>query len=409
MTSLYTLGIIIYTGLIRLTAIWSVKAREWINGRITQRDEIRSLHVTDAPIWFHCSSLGEFEQARPVIESLRQKTNQKILLTFFSPSGYLPRQNYHEADWIYYLPADTKRNARWWLDTFQPKLLILAKYDFWFNMIQACHDREIPVVLISALFRPNQYFFSFLGKSFRFKLQRFHKIFVQNVDSKHLLQRHGFKNVDIAGDSRIDRVLKIASKTDPMEIISTFCKDKKTILFGSSWQQEETILFDWLKNQDYAPFKVILVPHDVSDKNISALKRRIPIPYSTWTDGHVDHNHTLLLIDTTGLLNKLYYFAWMAIIGGGFRKSIHNILEPMAFKVPIGMGPNYHRFPEAVQMVEQKGAFVIRNASDFSSIVNRLKDPDVYGHAQDAISDFLSRNKGATKRIINYLEESALI
>lgn len=409
MSTLYTLGIWIYTITIKAASLFSKKAKAWVQGRSSQATSWLNLSIDKPPIWFHCSSLGEFEQARPIIELLKTNTQEKILLTFFSPSGYLPTQDYTMADWIYYLPADLPKNTQNWINKFSPKLLILTKYDFWYNYIHACHKQQIPIILISAVFRSNQYLFKPYGRAFRLQLQKFKKIFTQNEATLALLQRYEFSNLQTAGDTRIDRVHQIAKNADPLPKIKDFCAKKRTVILGSSWYEEEDILISWMNQFNIKELKFILVPHDVSRKKIDELKAKITVPYSLWSDGSLNVDHQVLIIDTIGLLNKIYQYGWLAFIGGGFRKNIHNILEPMAHQLPVIIGPNFKNFPEAVEMVKSGGAFVIHDHIEFEKIINQLSDQTLYNKSTEVISSYIQENRGASDHIFKYLQQNFLI
>ncbi len=409
MNRLYTIGIWVYTFAIKAASLFSPKAKEWLQGRSHQAQLIQSFSINQSPIWFHCSSLGEFEQARPIIELIKNHTQEKILLTFFSPSGYLPTKDYEYADWIFYLPADLPQHAKNWIKKFHPKLFILTKYDLWYNYIHTCHHQQIPIILISAIFRPNQYLFKSYARSFRFQLQKFNQIFTQNKETLQLLKKYEFSNVQLTGDTRIDRVSKIAQDSDPIAKIKDFCANKRTIIFGSSWSEEENILIDWLKENNSDDLKYILVPHDVSKGKIEVLKAKIDIPYSLWSSESIDDNHQVLIVDTIGLLNKIYQYGWVAFIGGGFRKSIHNILEPMAQQIPVIIGPNYSNFPEAVEMVESGAVFVVNNYNEFRDTLHKLSNPMIYEDISKTIAHYIKTNQGASQLIFKYLQENNLL
>ena len=342
----------------------------------------------------------------PSLRRSKRQNEHEILLTFFSPSGYEIRRDYAQADYVFYLPADTPVRVNQWLDQFSPRLLILTKYDFWWNYIRECLRRDIPVVLISALFRPNQYLFKWYGQKFRKMLMQFEAIFVQNEESYQLLHRARFNNIVRSGDTRIDRVLEIADRADQFRKIAQFCQDSRILLAGSSWPAEERMIAQWYREHHTGHYKIIIAPHDISRNHIMQIAHLFDDQVVLWSESPHEIRSDVLIIDSIGMLASLYQYATIAFIGGGFRKNIHNVLEPLAFSVPVVIGPNYKNFPEAVQLVNQGGIFVVNDLDGFVETEIQLRDPGKYQNCQTTIQKYLHENKGASHKIFEYLQNS---
>lgn len=405
MLLLYDLGIQFYLLAIRLAAFFNKKARLWWNGRENWYEKMRMAIPADAhPVWIHCASLGEFEQGRPVIESLKQQhPDVKILLTFFSPSGYEIRKNYAQADYVFYLPADTARNARKFLHAVQPRLAIFVKYEFWYHYLHQLSKRNITTYLISAIFHPKQPFFNWYGRFFRRMLPFFTKIFVQNEASAKLLRQIDVHHFEIAGDTRIDRVVEIAKQAKTFPIIEQFVGNQPVLTAGSSWPPDEAILLEFINQNTNNGWKYIFAPHDISESHILQIVQRFHatvsvVRFSQATDSV--ENAQVLIIDNIGMLSSLYRYGKIAYIGGGFGAGIHNTLEPIAFGLPVLFGPKYEKFEEAVQLVRNGGAFVVKNTNDFSEIFLHLNTEAAYQKASQAARNYVIENQGATERII---------
>jgi 3-deoxy-D-manno-octulosonic-acid transferase len=405
MAVVYNLGIFFYHLFIRAGSLFNQKARQWVSGRKGLLQKMGDAIETGDPIiWFHAASLGEFEQGRPVMEAFRkQYPDYKILLTFFSPSGYEIRKNYEGADYIFYLPIDTEHNARKLVQIVQPKMVILIKYEFWFNLLNQLHKQHIPVMIISAIFRPHQHFFKWYGSWFRKQLRKINQFFVQNRESEALLRSVGIKQVRISGDTRFDRVASIAASQQANELVSRFAQGSRVILGGSTWSPDEKLLAHYLKStpQDV---KLIIAPHEVHEGRIQSILQLFngmeTMRYSEATKENIDRAR-VLIIDGIGFLSALYRYCRVAYIGGGFGKGIHNILEAVTFGKPVLFGPEHQKFGEALSLLEEGGAFAISHEQDLREHLDRLLSNDeFYAVASENCLQFIDKNKGATPLIL---------
>lgn len=353
-------------------------------------------------VWFHCASLGEFEQGRPLIEKIKQKNPaQKILLTFFSPSGYEIRKDYKSADFVCYLPFDSPRNVSRFLDKFQPTAAIFVKYEFWHFYLKNLKKRQISTFLVSAVFRKEQLFFRWYGNFFRKMLNCFSQIFVQDEASAKLLKINNLTDVIVAGDTRIDRVLDIASAKKPMPEIEAFCESKKIIVVGSSWQPDEAVLLPFFNSKLPSDWKVIIAPHEIGEQHLKAIETNSELPtvrYSVFSESE-KNDARVLIIDNIGMLSSLYRFGNIAYIGGGFGSGIHNTLEPIAHGLPVVFAKKYHKFSEAVALVNSGGGFTIQNQSDFEKTINFLFDEKNRTSASAKAKRYVDENRGATEII----------
>lgn len=402
-------GIIRVYGLaIRLAGFWSLKARQWIQGR--QAQNIPSYQ--ESSIWFHVASLGEFEQARPLIEAIRHRDDsQTIVLSFFSPSGFEQRKDYDLVNDVIYLPLDTVTNARMLLDKLRPKLLVFTKYDLWFNLIRYAQIRGTTCILISTIFRPGQMYFSVFGKPLLGLLKGFKALFVQDMASKELAEKVGLRNVILSGDTRIDRVLHINStRPDIPQSIKSFIGEDQIIILGSSWKEDEELIIPYLIEKMPLGWKVLVAPHEVDEANIRRLEylfKGRSIRLSQWVKDQSSPG--FLIIDTIGLLNRLYATCDIAYIGGGFGKGIHNTLEPAAAKLPIIFGPKYYNFKEARDMVALGTAFSIGNIEDFDNTISNLWSPERRETIAMKQEEYLKQNSGATSEILDLLILQGLV
>ena len=360
--------------------------------------------------WFHASSLGEFEQARPVLETYReQHPDSQIVVTFFSPSGYEVRKGYSLADSILYLPIDTPHNPRKLLDAIHPTIAFFVKYDFWYNYLNELHRRGIPTFLFSAIFRPKQYFFRPWGHWFLRQLRRCYRhIFVQNTESLQLLQHHGITHCSIAGDTRFDRVHQIALQAEPNAILEAFLNSHKgaVMIAGSTWPPDEQLLAKAREADSSFPEYLIIAPHIISEDHLQKIEAMFPdsIRYSHFSQP--SENHKTLIIDNIGLLSKLYRYADIAYIGGGFGAGIPNILEAVTFGKPVLFGPNYHKFQEAHDIIDQGGGWSISNSTSLNShLAHLLNDPTAYSTASQACSNYMQHNLGSTAIILDTIEK----
>ncbi len=403
MFPLYNLAIRLYAIAIRLVAMYDPKARKWIRGRVAWEDKLRSIiRSRENYIWVHCASLGEFEQGRPLIEKLRTEyPGHNVLLTFFSPSGYEIRKNYKQAEGVIYLPLDTAHNARRFLDIARPDFAIFVKYEFWFNFMRELNRREIPVFVVSAIFRNEQHFFKFYGGWFRKQLKKINWIFVQNEDSLRLLQAYSIDNASKSGDTRFDRVADIAHNSRTFPEIEKFVKGHRVLLAGSTWPPGEKLVQEFLR-QDPGGLKVIIAPHEVHEERIQGIIQKFPAMCIRFSEIHKSKgDERILIIDSIGILSQLYKYADMAYIGGGFGVGIHNILEAATFGKPILFGPNYRKFKEARDLARLGGAFPLDNASDFIDKLNvLLEDGKTYANASAICEKYTRENQGATGIIL---------
>lgn len=407
----YTLGIHLYTLGIRLAALFGHRnARLMVQGWPLTTDH-RPL-TTDHWVWFHAASLGEFEQARPVLEAYRQRhPDTKVLLTFFSPSGYEVRKNYPLADRVAYLPMDTPRNARRLLDTYRPKAAFFVKYEFWYNYLGELHRRGIPTYIFSAIFRPNQYFFRKYGRWFLKQIRLCYRhIFVQNEASLQLLTRHGI-NATLAGDTRFDRVHQIAQANESDELVERWlatAAGAKILIVGSSWEPDEELIGQYLMEHPEG-LRLILAPHVVSIEHLQHIEQTLRckmVRYSDLKAGQAPQgDHRVLLVDTIGMLSRLYRYGDVAYIGGGFGAGIHNTLEAITFGKPVLFGPNYHKFQEALDLLAVGGGWT---HSDYAAFANNLTplltNPEALRAASRACMHYMQKNLGSTQKILDTIE-----
>ena len=414
MSLLYNLSIYLYALLIRIVSVFNPQARAFIQGRKGQFDRMRkAIGKHDEVVWFHCASLGEFEQGRPVIEAFRDTfPHYKILLTFFSPSGYELRKNYPLADYVFYLPMDKKRNVHRFLSIFKPRLAIFIKYEFWFNYLDGLYKNKIPVFLVSGIFRKNQHFFRFYGRWFRKQLRKITWFFVQNQTSSNLLNRIHIYHHEINGDTRFDRVMKIKQTASGLPLVNTFKNNQKLFIAGSTWPPDEDILLKFIKSENQN-IKLIIAPHKTDEEHIKTLVNQFnmfnPILYSQAMG--VDLKQVrVMIIDQIGLLSAMYQYADVAYVGGGFGVGIHNLPEAAVFGIPVIFGPNYARFREAHDLLALGGGFSIQSAKEFISVCNQLLNtPDLYKNACKAAGTYVYENAGATDRVLHKMKEYIVV
>ncbi len=405
MSLLYNLGILFYGLFIRVAALFNEKAKQFSSGRKNWRRNLSDKIDKNASyIWFHCASLGEFEQGRPVLEEIKkQYPKYKIILTFFSPSGYEIRKNYDGADIVSYLPMDTKRNAQDFLKLVQPKKVFFVKYEFWFNYISVLKKKQIPLYIISAIFRENQQFFQATpwGKWYKKMLYSFEHIFIQNETSARLLERNGINNFTVSGDTRFDRVAEIARGAKKFEIVEKFKGENVTLIAGSTWKPDEELLAGFINNSNDVKF--IIAPHEVTTANINRIQQLLKKPTICFSKVDISDtdSYDVLIIDSIGILSSLYQYGNIAYIGGGFGVGIHNILEAATFKLPILFGPNYLKFKEAVDLVDKKGAFPIQNYAELEATLSKLlSNRNNLQNASEICKEYVEKNVGSTKLII---------
>lgn len=416
---MYHLGIRCYTSMIGVAAFFgNRKAQSWLKGRQnwTQRYQYDWAHLNPErqvpTVWIHCASLGEFEQGRPLIEALRARYPAlKIVLSFFSPSGYNIRKKYEQADYVCYLPIDSQFNAQAFVNLFQPDLVIFIKYEFWLYYLRTLHEQHIPILLVSAAFRSQQIFFQPWGGPFRQVLPRFRHIFVQDPDSAQLLEKLGLSNYSLAGDTRVDRVAQIAKEAPAFPLIEAFAQSHHVLIGGSTWPSDEAILLPFINKQLPADWKVIIAPHDISESHLQQIEKKLSkkvVRYSQASKESVA-SVQVLLIDNIGMLSALYRYGRIAYIGGGFGAGIHNILEPVAFGLPVVFGPRYRKFAEARYLVRAGGAFAIQNTNDWQDIFYQLASQVFYDIAASKAWNYMQYNRGATHMIMNFVQQNELL
>ena len=402
---LYNIAIRLYGWIIRLAALKSRKAQFWVRGRKGIFDRMReAINPADRIIWVHAASLGEFEQGRPLIEALRNEHPEyKILLTFFSPSGYEIRKNYAGADYIFYLPLDTPSNARRFLEIAHPEIAIFVKYEFWLNLLTELRRRQIRTFVVSAIFRRNSIFFRSYGKMWRKALETFELMFVQNEESKSLLAELGFANAEIAGDTRFDRVAEIARRAKQIPLIERFRAGDRLFIAGSTWGPDEELIIRLMN--DNPSIRFVVAPHEMEEERITRLIDQTKgggIRFTQCTEESDLKNKQLLVLDTMGMLSSVYGYASWGYIGGGFGVGIHNTLEAATFGLPIAFGPVYHKFKEARDLVSIEAAHSISNYEELRGWFEPLRDDETLRQQRgSAAKEYTLSHQGATKLILN--------
>jgi len=406
MNALYDLSIFLYSILIKITAPFNLKASQINKGRQHTFAGLQSRIKHDRPIiWVHCASLGEFEQGRPIIETLRkQYPGYQILVTFFSPSGYEIRKNYELADYIFYLPADTKKNAKKLIELVRPEMVFFVKYEFWFHYINELKKKNIPLYLFSAIFRENQLFFknTLWAKWYRQMLHGFTHFFVQDQKSVELLSGLGFRNVTKAGDTRFDRVAEIARNGKIIPLVEKFKGNSQLVIAGSTWKLDEELLVRYIHSHPETKF--IIAPHETKRGNVERLISLLKTPVICYTEATEESvmNKQVLVVDTIGLLSSIYKYADLAYIGGGFGVGIHNTLEAAIFGIPIVFGPNYLKFNEATSMVGLGVSFPVSDYDGLQTILNDLLSDDTKrAYISSQCTAYTNQNLGATNIILN--------
>ncbi len=402
MNFIYNLTISAYRLAAKCISGKNPKAAKMLAGQAKTFDILKEkINPSDSYIWIHVASLGEFEQGRPLIEKIkRENPAQKILLTFFSPSGYEVRKNYSEADVICYLPFDLPKNVKRFLDLVNPSMAIFVKYEFWGNYLGQLKKRGIPAYIISSIFRPTQSFFKPWGGMFRNMLRCYTRIFVQDEASRDLLAKIGVTNVDVCGDTRFDRVTDIMAATKPYPIVESFTKDAFTLIIGSSWQPDEDIIIPYFN--EHPEMKLIIAPHEFSDARIDMLKSRITrktVCY-TGTNEVEAADADCLIINCFGILSSCYRYADVAHIGGGFGAGIHNINEAAVYGMPVIFGPKYNKFKEAHDLLAIGGAFSVHSSAEFVAVMDRmLADKDYLEQSGTKAREYIESQLGATEYI----------
>lgn len=410
MFSLYNQIVFIAGFLLKIVALFSPKIALFVNGRkdVFQTLEAK-IQASDKSIWFHAASLGEYEQGLPVIEKIKEKfPSHKIIVTFFSPSGYEVRKNNTVADCTVYLPLDTQKNAKQFIELTNPELVFFIKYEYWPNYLNELKKRNIKTYLISGILRKNQAFFKWYGGFYRKALNAFDFFFVQNEYSKQLLQNLGHQNVLVSGDTRFDRVSTILEKDNTLDFIAEFKNNKITIVVGSSWPKDEEIIAQYINEYSNENVKFIIAPHNIKAEQIANLRTLITKPTVLFSEKENQSlsDQQVFIIDTIGILTKIYSYADIAYVGGGFgNPGVHNILEPATFGIPIVIGPNYSHFAEATALVKLEGCVSIANNKDLLETFDDLIDkPEIRSQKGAICSQFVQQNKGATAIILNHIQ-----
>ncbi len=408
MLFIYNLIVQIANFLLKIIALFSPKIKLFVDGRKPVFEILLSkINSNDKTIWFHAASLGEYEQGLPVIEKIKEKfPNHKIVITFFSPSGYEVRKNNTVADVTIYLPLDTKKNAQQFLKLVHPEMAFFIKYEYWPNYLNELRKLETRTYLISGIFRENQMFFKWYGGFYRKALDTFTYFFVQNERSKRLLFQLGKTNVAVSSDTRFDRVAAILEKNNSLAFISEFINDSLTIVVGSSWPKDESLLVEYI-NQTSEKVKFIIAPHNIKSEQIQELKNSISKKAVLFSEKETKNlaDFDVFIIDTIGILTKIYSYADIAYVGGGFgNPGVHNILEPATFGVPIVIGPNFNHFAEATALVNMEGCLSIANKNELSdTFSNLIRNNDIRHEKGHICSTFVQMNKGATAIILKHI------
>ena len=415
MLFLYNLLVILATQLLKLVALFSPKMKLFVDGRKAVFSTLANkINPNEKTIWFHAASLGEYEQGLPVIEEIKQKfPSHKIVVTFFSPSGYEVRKNNAVADVTIYLPLDTSSNAKQFIQLVHPDMVFFIKYEYWPHYLNELKKQHIKTYLISGILRENQAFFKWYGGFYRNALKTFDYFFVQNENSKKLLQSIGFNNVKVSGDTRFDRVVSILERDNSLDFIATFKDNKTTIVIGSSWPKDENLLVNYI-NKASDNVKFIIAPHNIKPEQIQELKKSIRKKTILFSEKdeilkQVQNDKLekfqVFIIDTIGILTKIYSYADIAYVGGGFgNPGVHNILEPATFGLPVVIGPNYSHFAEATALVNMEGCISIQNQTELNEAFDLLlQNEDERFEKGHICSTFVQMNKGATQTIINHI------
>lgn len=409
MRIVYDLVLFFYSQFIRIAAIFgNQKAKKWIEGRVLWQDKLSfAINNTEKnKYWFHCASLGEFEQGRPLIEKIRSEfPDAYLVLTFFSPSGFEIRKNYSEVNYVCYLPLDTQTNAKLFVEILNPDKTFFIKYEFWYHYFHELKKKKKATYIVSANFRPNQIFFKWYGGFFRSILQNVTHLFVQDKNSSRLLSDIGIDAVTVSGDTRFDRVIKITSEINSNLTLSNFKKEELLLIAGSTWKEDEELILKEFYSKDHKRYKLIIFPHEIHEQHLKSLEEYIYrlgghadcVRYSAYNSS-IDYK--ILLIDTIGILSSAYYFADIAYVGGGFGKGIHNILEPAAHGKPILFGPEYNKFREAHELIAARGAFTFKNESEYKRKLQQLLgNPEEIKIAGRHSKEYVINNAGACEII----------
>ncbi len=408
MVLFYNLSIRFYVFAVRIASLFNPKAKQWLDGRVNLLSKIEVVLKGEKNlVWFHSASLGEFEQGRPVIEKFKEEhPKYKIVLTFFSPSGYEVRKNYAGADFIFYLPPDFPSYAKKFVAIVNPKMAFFIKYEFWYHYLKELKKRNVPTYIFSTIFRPNQLFFKPWGGFYRKMLSAFTHLFVQNQESMDLLNKAGFTNVSIAGDTRFDRVYSIATASKTLPEVEEFSQGRLVLIAGSTWPKDEEFIIQYI-NTSKNNYKYIVAAHEVDENHIKNIVEQINKPWVRFTNASKDEINAaeVLVVDCIGVLSSLYRYADVAYIGGGFGRGIHNTLEAATFGLPIIFGPNYHKFQEAKDLIEIGASFCYEKHDRLKELLDVYYQNDnkrkVSGHNS---KNYVDKKRGASTLITSKIK-----
>jgi 3-deoxy-D-manno-octulosonic-acid transferase len=414
MNFLYNLVASITYFFLKIYAVFNGKMKLFVRGRKETFQKLSELKKGDRIIWFHAASLGEFEQARPIIEKVKEKyTNHKVVVTFFSPSGYEIRKDYELADVVCYLPFDIKKKVQKFVDILQPELAIFVKYEFWPNLLNELKKQSINTILVSGIFRENQPFFKSKGGWMQKTLRAFNHFFVQDEASKKLLKGIALHQVSISGDTRFDRVYEILQQDNQLGFIEQFKNNQYTVVAGSTWKEDEELLVNYINTKALGDEKFIIAPHNMNEKTIQKMKESIQKETILFSEkeGSKLENYQVLIVDTVGLLTKIYCYADTVYVGGGLAgNGVHNILEPATFGVPIIIGHTYDKFKEAIDLVALKGCISIHDQKELSAIFIKLRTETEFRKQTGEINKkYIEQNVGATSQIMEYIHKQLKI
>jgi len=398
----YNISISFYYLAVKIAALFNPKAKLWADGRVNIFKELKEVNTNENIYWFHCASLGELEQGKPLIEKLKETDNSiKILITFFSPSGYEFGKDYNKADYVYYLPLDTFANAKQFIEMVNPTKAFFIKYEFWHHFLFQLNEKKIPTYLVSGVFRKNQLFFKWYGSFHKKMLTYFNFFFVQNENSKLLLTNLGYNNISVTGDTRLDRVYENSLTPEKPALIKKFTGNKKIIIVGSSWPTEEKIIAEFIHatKKDY---KFIIAPHNIDKKHIKEIETLLTTNFIKYSEATYDNigSYKTLIIDNIGILANTYQFTDIAFIGGGFTGSLHNILEPASFGNIILFGPKHSKFHEAEELMNINGAYEIKDSDDLLAIINHLEIDNNLKASQEVNRNYVKKGRGASEKIL---------
>ena len=405
---LYDIGIGLAGIVLRFLSFFNEKISLFVEGRKeTFQLLAKQIDEGDRTLWFHCASLGEFEQGRPVIEEMAARhPEHKIVLSFFSPSGYEVRKDFALADAAVYLPLDSKRNARRFLDLVHPDLIVFVKYEFWPNLLKEIRKSKLEAVLISAIFREDQIFFRSYGSWMRKALKGFGHFFVQNEESRTLLNSIGIEEVTLSGDTRFDRVNAILEQDNTLDFLEKFASNRKILVAGSTWPRDEELLTNFIQNNEFDDLAFVIAPHQMDRERMKKMQDELKVKSLLYSEGVPDGQTKVFIVDTIGLLTRIYSYADIALVGGGFDKEgVHNVLEPAVFGAPIIIGPVYDKYQEAVDLVEREGCLVANDQQQLNGWINRLVSEEGFSRKTgQTCRDYIRENTGSTRIIVDFLD-----